>query len=184
MSWPQGSAPRRAQTSASLSASTRSSAECPSPSPTGPPSTTNRSSTSSSMNAACASQPGCSRRTSVASHEGPCVRVTRKYTSVLHVLEVERVRRRGRPCFAPRPSSQEWRELLGRHLHHRADERADHVAEETVGRDLELERVAAAVPLRTQDVAREPLVLRLPRRKSEKVVPAEQQIGGVREPVL
>src|SRR5690349_11054223 len=155
MSSPHGSEASRARTSASLSASTTSSAEWPSPSPTGPPRTMNPSSTSSSMNAACASQPSCSRRRRDSFQLGPCARFTRKYMSVIDALEIEGVGRRRRAGFAAGTGVEQRRDRAGVHLDHRAYERADHVAQEAVGRDLELERVAAPVPLRTQHVSPE-----------------------------
>jgi hypothetical protein len=50
-----------------------------SPGPTGPPTMMNPSSTSWSMNAACRSQPSCSRMPRASSQAGPCDKMHRKY---------------------------------------------------------------------------------------------------------
>ena len=75
---------------------------------------------------------------------------------IVATASLRRSRREGRgPTAAPsarrrsaaRPASSA-RELVGLALEHRPDERAHHVAQERVGRDLELESVAAVVPAR------------------------------------
>src|SRR5262249_55721367 len=50
--------------------------------------------------------------------------------------------------------------------------------------DLELERVAAAVPDGALDHSREDLVLRLSRREGAEVVLSDQQVGRLGEPLL
>ena len=62
---------------------------------------------------------------------------------VLDRHEVQPPRRRGRPGLRARPALEELRDLLRLLLQHRPDEGPHHVAEEAVGGDLELERVAA-----------------------------------------
>src|SRR5919204_4969561 len=181
MSSPHGSSASSARTWSALSASTTSSAKCPSPSPTGPPSTTNPSSTSRSMNFACSSQPSCSRRSRDESHERPCARLTRKYISVLHPLEVEAVRRRGRAGLTARTPLKQRHDSFGRHLQHSAHQGAHHVAEKAVRCDLEFERVAATVPLGAEHVPQEDLVLRLGRRERAEVVLAQKQACRLRQ---
>ncbi len=58
------------------------------------------------------------------------------------------------------------------------------MSQEAVGGDLELERIAAPVPLGAEDVAHEDLVLRLRRRERPEVVLADEQIGGIRQALL
>ena len=88
--------------------------------------------------------------------------------------EVEAPGRRRRASLAARAAFEQRRELLRRTLEHRADERAHHVAQERVGRDLELERVAAPVPAADSTVRTKTLVLRLGRREGAEVVLAER----------
>src|SRR6266540_7274210 len=98
---------------------------------------------------------------------------------VVDGLEIEAVRRRGRAGVGAGPALQEGRELRGRLLEHRADERPDHVAEKAVGGYLELERVAAAVPRARGHGARDRLVLSLRRSEGLEVVLADDQVGRV-----
>ena len=72
-------------------------------------------------------------------------------------------------------------DLLRPPLEHRPDERPHHVPEKAVGGDLELERLAAAVPGGGLDHAHEDLVLGLGRREGAEVVLAEEEIGRVGE---
>ena len=72
-----------------------------------------------------------------------------------------------------RPSSSRANRS-GSRLEHRPDERPHHVAQERVGRDREVELVAAALPRRRADLATEHLVLRLRRRERREVVLAER----------
>jgi hypothetical protein len=58
------------------------------------------------------------------------------------------------------------------------------VAQEAVGSDLELERVAATVPGRREDGSAEDPVLRLRGREGAEVVLAEDDVRGVRELLL
>src|SRR6185437_419997 len=62
---------------------------------------------------------------------------------------------------------------LERARQHRSDERADHVPEKAVGRQLELECIAAAMPDGAFDPARKDPVLRLGRREGPEIVLAE-----------
>ena len=78
--------------------------------------------------------------------------------------QVEAVRRRGAPRLRARAALEQARERLQaaaprRHLEHRADQDAVHVAHERVGLDVELEHVAGALPARAEDVALEALVV-------------------------
>src|SRR5436190_10511066 len=94
--------------------------------------------------------------------------------SVVDAFEVQPPWRRRRAGLAARRAGQQARDPLRRQLEHRPDERAHHVAEEAVRSDLELERIAASMPLRTQHVALEDLVLRLLRSERAEVVFADQ----------
>src|SRR5438874_13626413 len=85
--------------------------------------------------------------------------------SVTDTDEVQAPRRRRRPCLRAVAPVEQACQLLGRALEHRPDQRAGHMAEEAVGGQLELERVAAPVPDRTLDSAREAPMLRLSRRE-------------------
>src|SRR5690242_12575709 len=72
---------------------------------------------------------------------------------VADLNQIQAPRRRCRAGLAALAPFQQRGELLGRALEHGADERPHHVAQERVGRDLELERRAAAVPDRRLDRA-------------------------------
>ncbi len=94
-------------------------------------------------------------------------------TSVVHSFEVQAPRRGSRAGFVARAACQKRRNAVRRQLDHRPDQCPHHVAQEAVGGDLELERIAAALPLGTKDGALEDLVLRLRRRERAEVVLAE-----------
>src|SRR5512133_2221584 len=96
--------------------------------------------------------------------------------SVTDTDEVQAPRRRRRPCLCAIAPLEQACQLLGRALEHRPNQRADHVPQEAVGGQLELERVAAPVPDRALDSAPEDPVLRLGRRESPEIVLAEQEI--------
>src|SRR6266550_741873 len=104
--------------------------------------------------------------------------------SVTDTDEVQAPRRRRRPCLRAVAPFEQACQLLGRPLEHRPDQRADHVPQEAVGGQLELERVAAPVPDRALDSAREDPVLRLGRRERPEIVPAEQESRRLGKPVL
>src|SRR5439155_13173499 len=97
------------------------------------------------------------KRIGLDASRGPC--------SVVDAFEVQPPRRCRRAGVAPRAPVEQRCEPLGRKLSHRSDERAHHVAQETVGADLELERIAPSMPLRAQDVTPEYFVLCLGRRE-------------------
>src|SRR5207237_1190 len=103
---------------------------------------------------------------------------------VLDRDEVEAPRRGRRAGLGARPALEELGEPVGRQLDHRPDERPHHAPEEAVGRDLEVEVLAAAVPLGPGDDPDEALVLRLARREGAEVVLAEQEVRGLVEPPL
>ena len=83
----QGSTASRARASFSSPASTTNRAPSASTSPTGPPRTTKPWSTSSSMNAACASQLLCCRRVLASSQAGPRAVATTKYWPMVRAYE-------------------------------------------------------------------------------------------------
>src|SRR6266516_599629 len=98
---------------------------------------------------------------------------------VLDGEEVEPPRRRGRACLGPGAPCEERADVVGAELDHRPDERAHHVAQEAVGRDLEVEMLVAADPLGALDDAHEHVIAGRRRRERAKVVlPGEQRRGG------
>src|SRR5579872_5152911 len=115
-----------------------------------------------------------------------CVSVTsrtiQRAGSVLDLHEVEPVRGCGRAGLMPLAAVEERRDLLRLELEHGADERPHHVTQVAVGRDLEVEMVAATDPVGALDRAREDGVLRVARRERAEVVPARQERRGVLEP--
>jgi hypothetical protein len=76
--------------------------------------------------------------------------------------------------------------LEGRRIHfqHRTDQGSDHVSQEAVGGDPELEHVAVAAPLRLLDDADEYIVLGLRRREGAEVVLAQEGGRALGERVL
>src|SRR6266540_2693083 len=103
---------------------------------------------------------------------------------VPHGDQVEAPRRRRRARLRSRPAFEEARELTGRTLEHRSDQSSDHVAQERIGGDLELEGVSATVPRCGLDRPTEDPVLRLGRGESAEVVLAEEELGRLPELVL
>src|SRR5437763_2286119 len=91
--------------------------------------------------------------------------------------EVQTVRRRCASRFGPRPPVEQRREFDV--VDHRPDERAHHVPQERVGRDLEQQHVAVDDPARVFDGAYERFVLRLRTRERTEVVLADER-GRVR----
>ena len=103
---------------------------------------------------------------------------------VLDGDQVEAPRRRGRASLRAWASGEQLRDLRRLPFDHRPDERAHHVAEEAVGGDLELERIASEVPGGILDLALEDRVLGLGRRERPEIVLSQDQIGRFGEPRL
>src|SRR5262249_11904020 len=97
--------------------------------------------------------------------------------SVTDANEIEALGRRGQPGLAAGPTFEQALDLSRVLLDHRPDERANHVPEEAVRSDLELEAAAAPVPRRRLDRSYEHPVLGLCRCESTKVVLPAQQVG-------
>src|SRR5205823_1531744 len=76
---------------------------------------------------------------------------------------------------------EEASEVVRVRVQHRSDKGPNHVAEERVGGDLEVEVIAALVPFGALDDADEDLVLRLRQREGAEVVLAGKEPGARRE---
>src|SRR5579859_379859 len=96
--------------------------------------------------------------------------------SVLDADQVEAVRRGGLARRAAGLPFEERGKIMA--VEHRADERPHHVTQERVRGDLEVEVVAAFVPLRGLDHADENIVLRLRRRECAEVVLPGEELGA------
>src|SRR3954471_4862283 len=75
--------------------------------------------------------------------------------SVTDTDEIQAPGRGGRARLGSVAAFEQGGKLVRRALDHRSHERADHVPKEALGGDLELERVAAAVPDSALDRSRE-----------------------------
>src|ERR671937_239341 len=96
----------------------------------------------------CAGDTAVDKRAEVALKNGRPPRLGAQPCPLLPLLvpnrdQVQARGRRGRPRLAPLSALQKALQLARRALEHRPDERPDHVAQEGVGGDLELERVSA-----------------------------------------
>src|SRR5215207_2117740 len=97
---------------------------------------------------------------------------------VIDALEVEPPRRGRRSRVrAEALAGQEVCEPFGWELEHRPDQRPDHVPQEAVGGDLELEHVVSVDPAGLRNLALEDSVVGLARRERAEVVSAGEERG-------